>query len=298
MRKNSKSISFCSITPWCAALALSLCTSACQLSDVSKPGNSSSNPGSPAIETDGETKPDVNTETAPGPEQEPSTDAKSGASPWPEKIPDGPRDLGLPCEGAKDCKSQICAEVPKRVKGVETTELRCSECTDDVACTSKDPKTYCMHDRKLRAKVCADGSPGDTCQDDGQCKSQLCAKVNLGDNETELKACSTCRTHSDCQDPGKPNCISRPQDSWKPYNQCLEDGVRKNGEVCFPCETGDRECQGLCVAVETPGSFCIGVCGECAIDSDCETGYVCQPPKLTPGKGGLHEASKCVKKGE
>lgn len=284
--------------------SLALSGSGCQSKDSGKssdaPVDESSAKSGTGNETSGSSSSDDSAsgeDQAPDGSKDPSVDAKSGASGWPEEIPDGPRDLGLPCEKDIDCKSKTCAEVPKRVDGVPTTELRCSECADDSACTSKIPATYCMFDRKKRANVCADGSSGDSCEKDEQCKSNICATVNLGDNESSLKACSTCRTHEDCKDESKPNCISRPEDSWKPFNQCLEDGVRKNGEVCFPCETGDRECEGFCVAVETPGSFCIGVCGECALDTDCESGYVCEAPRLTPGQGGMHEASKCVKKG-
>lgn len=266
----------------------------CQSSDSGKSSNAPADESTATLDSQ-TTGSDPNA-TSEG-DKDPSVDAKSGASGWPKDIPDGPRDLGFPCKEDKDCRSKTCAEVPKRIDGLPTTEFRCSECSTDNVCASENPGSYCMFDRKLRAKVCADGSPGDSCETDDQCQSKLCATVNLGDNETKLKACSTCRTHEDCEDESKPNCISRPEDSWKPFNQCLEDGVRKNGEVCFPCETGNRECEGLCVAVETPGSFCIGVCGACAIDSDCDTGYVCEPPKLTPGKGGMHQASKCVKKG-
>lgn len=277
--------------------SLALSVPGCQSNDSGKSSTAPGNKSTATPDTENNSPNSNSTNSAPEGEKEPSVDAKSGASGWPKEIPDGPRDLGLPCEKDLDCKSQTCAEVPKRVDGIPTTELRCSECAGDAACTSQAPATYCMFDRKKRAKVCADGSSGDSCEKDEQCKSKLCATVNLGDNESSLKACSTCRTHEDCKDKSKPNCISRPEDSWKPFNQCLEDGVRKNGEVCFPCETGDRECEGFCVAVETPGSFCIGVCGECAIDSDCASGYVCEAPRLTPGQGGMHQASKCVKKG-
>lgn len=226
-------------------------------------------------------------------------DATSAASQYPEEeIPDGPRKLGVSCKVNSDCASQLCAEViiPREEGDLKT--MRCSECSDDTVCKEKDEATYCMVDRKMRANVCADGSDGDSCKSDDQCKSKLCTKVNLGDNTTTIFACSRCKSHADCdQDSENPNCISRPEENWKPYNQCLPDGVRKDGEVCFPCESGDRECKGKCVAVETPGDFCMGVCGECAIDSDCAEGFVCQAPKLLPGESGMHQGSVCVKKG-
>lgn len=214
---------------------------------------------------------------------------------------------GEECKTDEDCKSKICIEDSFEEDG-QTSQIRlCGACRDDAQCIAEKKGLSCQRSFLTGATECADGKLGAPCSKKEHCADNLmCALVNMGDNESDERSCSECEKHIDCPETGKRNCVSRdkPAENGEYYNLCLEDGVRQTGEICFPCETGNRECaEGFCVKVElgdgADDNFCIGVCGACHTDADCNEDSRCVPPELNFEGEGLapHKGSKCVKKG-
>lgn len=207
--------------------------------------------------------------------------------------------IGQECKQASECVSGFCEKVTLRGRGKAREATVCSECAASSDCPSERP--HCTYDLKAKAKSCGSGDLGQTCNDNAQCGEQVqCAKINLGDNDIPLMTCSECEFHTDCTDESKPLCISLPNADKKRFNQCAAHESRKNGDICFPCETGDDECEGFCVNVNIPKkNFCVGVCGECRTDADCASGEICSKPELKMGSDGsrANVPSKCVAKG-
>lgn len=224
-----------------------------------------------------------------------------------DSTPPGSVELGEPCKEDKDCKSNICMADSTGAQGEGAGEYKiCGSCRDDAQCISEKRGLACRPSVLTGATECVDGKLGSPCEKKEHCSENLmCALVNMGDNKSEERSCSECEKHIDCPETGKRNCVSRdkPSENGEYYNLCLEDGVRQTGEICFPCETGNRECaEGFCVKVELEGAedgFCIGVCGACHTDADCGNDSRCVPPELNFEGEGIapHKGSKCVKKG-
>lgn len=237
-----------------------------------------------------------------------STAPESSSEPQqPDNPAPGTTELGEECKRDEDCKSKICViEKIEDEKG--TSELGiCGACRNDAQCVAEKKGLACHQSLGTGAMECVDGKLGSPCKTKEQCTDNLmCALVNMGDNKSDERSCSECEKHIDCPATGKRNCVSRdkPAENGEYYNLCLEDGVRETGEICFPCETGNRECaEGFCVKVEigdgVDENFCIGVCGACNTDADCSEGSRCVPPELNFEGEGIapHKGSKCVKKG-
>lgn len=208
--------------------------------------------------------------------------------------------LGDECKEDKDCKSKICRVGVLVEEGKEVKE--CASCRDDAQCIAEKKGFACKVSLKTGLVECVDGKIGSPCDKKEQCTDNLmCALINMGDNKSEERTCSECEKHTDCPAMGNRNCVSRDTAEVPGYfNKCLPDKVRENGEICFPCETGNRECAGgFCVKVDLKDDpFCIGVCGHCNSDVDCPKDHRCEAPKLNfEGKGLTpHTPSKCVKK--
>lgn len=253
--------------------------------------------------------------TAPGNGQGTGTGApKTGGNDGETSGPPAPGSvmLGDSCKNDVDCESKICI-VGFDLEGEEdAAEFKsCAACRDDAQCIAEKKGKVCTRNYQDGIIRCADGALGTVCDKDQQCGDGLmCRLVNLGDNKSWEKTCSECGNHTDCPAEGKRNCVSRETpDGPGLFNRCLEDKVRQSGEICFPCETGNRECaEGFCVKAEVdkgPGGeeFCLGVCGSCATDADCPADSRCTPPELDytkdPKEAGIaiHKPSRCVKKG-
>lgn len=237
--------------------------------------------------------------TSKEPEVEPS-ESPEEQTPSPEASPESPQPIGSQCRKDEHCESGHCAEVHIESGGGIVRVYRCSECKTDADCPSSGSR--CVNSAMKQARVCSMGELGRQCDDDSECADPtVCAALHTGENNFETTFCSECRTNEDCKDPTAPNCLTL-FGGTELYNSCEPDGVRKDGEPCFPCDTGDLECQGFCVKADVPNddSFCIGVCGSCRDDADCADGERCTPPefKFKEGGGfGEHVASKCVPKG-
>lgn len=260
-------------------------------------------------------------EAAPQPNNNPAatTGASSSSAPsqaedntqddQPEEPQPGSVELGDDCQADAHCKSGICKELyyPGEPDSTEPRPKTCAECRDDAQCIAEKKGIVCTASMEEGFIRCQDGSLGTPCEKKEHCSGNLgCFKVKLGDNESFMKSCSECGSHSDCPAEGNRNCVARDSSENLAYfNRCLADGARKTGEACFPCETGDRECAGgFCVKVKNEDpedTFCVGVCGECRADTDCKEGFRCTPAKLADFEKDFaidgHEYSRCVKKG-
>lgn len=215
--------------------------------------------------------------------------------------------LGEECSKDEDCESKLCLEEKFSEDADADVVKLCSACRDDAQCVAEKRGLACQYSFASGARKCVDGELGSPCSKKEHCSANLmCALVNMGDNKSDEKTCSECAKHIDCPETGKRNCVSRdlPSEKGRYFNKCLEDGSRQTGEVCFPCETGNRECaEGFCVKVELEegldDDYCIGVCGACHTDADCAEDSRCVPPSLNFEGDGIapHTGSKCVKKG-
>lgn len=287
------------------ALSLSSLTGGCASGQVgasgtgegeAPKGESSSSSGPDGAEPTGEPAPSEKKEDGPDASKTPEEQ-----TPSPEASPLEPQVLGAQCRKDEHCLSGHCADVHLESGGGVIKVLRCSECKAHQDCPMAGAR--CVDSGLKQAKVCSMGELGRECDDDSACaEPTVCAPLLTGENVFETTYCSECRTGEDCKDPAAPNCLTL-FGGEKLFNSCEPDGVRKDGEPCFPCDTGDLECQGYCVKADVPNddSFCIGVCGSCRDDSDCADGERCTPPefKFKEGGGfGKHVASKCVPKGE
>lgn len=231
-----------------------------------------------------------------------------------EKAKPGSLELGEHCKEDAACKSGICI-VGLDLEGEKDTDeaKTCASCRDDAQCIKEKKGLVCARGHKDGIIKCADGKLGTQCSKNEHCaKGLMCSLINLGENKSWEKTCSECGKHTDCPAEGKRNCVSRDTpDGPGLFNLCLPDKVRKSGEICFPCETGNRECaDGFCVKVKIKDEgiegfdkLCLGVCGACATDADCPADSRCTPPELDytkdPKKDGvaIHKSSRCVKKG-
>lgn len=215
------------------------------------------------------------------------------------KSPAAKKLLGEPCTADSDCKSQLCkSAMPNNPNSAGI----CSECRSDQDCQNSGVGLGCLFVKRSGFFTCTAGYIGDTCENNGHCEEGLlCALLNLGDNESTEKVCSQCANHLDCPAEDRRNCIARYNPTGMMYNQCLPDGSRQKGEICFPCSTGNRECDGVCAVAhnkntETEG-LCIGVCGDCESDKDCPEGQICIPPLLdfdNLEKDPPHTPSRCA----
>lgn len=227
-------------------------------------------------------------------------DTPEEKTPSPEASPEQPQPLGAQCRKDSHCESGHCAEVFIESGGGIVRVLRCSECKTNEDCPKSGSR--CVNSGSKQARVCSMGELGRQCEDDNDCADPtLCAKLLTGENQFETTFCSECRSNEDCKDPTAPNCLTL-FGGEELFNSCEPDGVRKNGQPCFPCDTGDLECEGYCVKADVPNDdeFCIGVCGSCRDDADCAEGERCTPPEFNFKEGGgfgEHVASKCVQKG-
>lgn len=209
------------------------------------------------------------------------------------------KNLGTACLADGECKSSICKAITPGQSGGPKV---CSECREHQSCVSQGLGRGCLFVERTGFYSCSEGYIGDPCETQAHCEAGfMCALLNLGDNESTKKFCSQCETHVDCPQEERRNCIARYNPTGMMYNQCLPDGARQKGEVCFPCATGNRECDGLCVMVSNQDTeskgLCIGVCGECASDSDCPKGQICKPPILdfkNTESDPPHTPSRCV----
>lgn len=253
--------------------------------------------------------PDTQNTTSAEPGSTSSGNGPEGTQPETETAPaPGSVELGDECKTDEDCKSKICLAYQVEGEAADPSAVKvCGSCRDDAQCVNEKRGVACRPSFVTGAMDCTDGKLGAPCSKKEHCSDNLmCALVNMGDNKSDVRSCSECEKHIDCPATGKRNCVSRdkPAENGEYFNQCMEDGVRQTGEICFPCETGNRECaEGFCVKVELgenaePG-FCIGVCGSCNTDADCEAGSRCEPPSLNFEGDGIapHKGSKCVKKG-
>lgn len=209
------------------------------------------------------------------------------------------------CMKDSHCKSGICKFIERPNGDDMATYIGvCAACRDHRYCIENNLGFGCNLDYEAGHFKCGDGTLGNACETNENCAPQLiCALLNLGDNDSFTRVCSECAKHTDCPSDGNRNCIARYNPNDQMFNQCLPDKARKMGEICFPCETGDRECDGVCAPAQDPNAgngLCIGVCGECKSNKDCPEGEICQPPEFhfdNAGSETPHTPSRCVKPG-
>lgn len=262
------------------------------------------NPATDSSATPSATKSNASTpsmkSSAPTSSAAPATSSEKPSSSGEDTQPPGA--LHDVCLEDRHCESGICKTIKVQKGDQVSTYGVCAACRDHQHCVDKGLGVSCNMDYEAGHYKCGNGDLGSACETNKQCASHLiCALLNLGDNDSFTRVCSECAKHSDCPADGNRNCIARYNPKGEMFNQCLPDKARKMGEVCFPCETGDRECDGVCAVAQDPDAgngLCIGVCGECKSNKDCPEGEICQPPEFHFDNSATqtpHTPSRCIK---
>ncbi len=199
----------------------------------------------------------------------------------------GPTDLpdGASCAADMECMSGQCFLVPV-LGGL------CGECTDDSDC----PDGGCSIPNPLAStgSTCNEGELGGGCETDDVCQTDLSCELIL-DVAGILTAstCSTCGSDADC-DNGELCTINYDVANFTGDRTCVVPGTVLDGEGCDLDGSGDMACEsGLCAEVDIMGLAQLGVCGECAVDADCDAGQTCQATDVDITTGDVTPA-ECV----
>lgn len=180
-----------------------------------------------------------------------------------------PQPNGAQCAGAADCESGFCFEVPM-LGGV------CSECVMDSDCEMGT----CSLDINLLYAVCTDGQQGVMCDSDEGCMGDLvCEPLIDTGGVFPLDFCSECGANAPCT--GDQVCTPvYDQVAFQGYHGCVDPMSVPDGGGC-PVAGGVGDgtvcTSGVCAIANVFMVVDIGVCGECADDTDCTAPATCQP---------------------
>lgn len=200
----------------------------------------------------------------------------------------GDKAIGKPCEEDKECASEKCREVSfvNPLTNSEQKVKTCAACADDKECSEKDEGIACVPVAKLEGTTaisasyqCSEGEKGYSCDDDKQCKDGLkCGAVKINGKDSDIKTCGDCLSDDDCEG-DTPLCSTTGVTQLKPYNTCIAQGGKKDGESCSgEGEAGDKECENYCKTY----LGLVSVCVQCLEDSHCKDGEICGKEQINP----------------
>lgn len=198
-------------------------------------------------------------------------------------VPDGDT-----CQSDAACCSGHCWQ------GAPILPDLCGECSGDADC----PGGGCTPPNQLpgaeRGAFCNTGALGDGCETSAACQAGLhCREVFAVESfELVLTSCGECRDDADCKTGTHCSPVSDLGDfsgAWR----CVAPGL-PNGTSCDRQTSGDQVCApGHCVEVDVEGLLTLEVCGDCEVDTDCDSGLVCQPGSLDIATFAV-TGSRCV----
>lgn len=197
--------------------------------------------------------------------------------------------LGEVCDFDEECESEKCWLIP----GTPTGGF-CSECRSDADCPNGGctAPNVLLADPDLLWAICNDGSLGESCMSDPACQGDLvCAHIFDISFLAPIKGCSACRTDDDCD-----QLLCSPVYDARAlggHRDCVAAGTLPLGAGCDVRGSGAEACaSGFCVSPSSVDYPDIGVCSECAEDTDCPDMATCSAPSFhvpdgaTPGMCG------------
>lgn len=201
-----------------------------------------------------------------GPDQTSTSTASGtdGSSGGVEPQPDGAE-----CTENEECISGMCY-FNSLFGGVCSPCLTEEDCPDG-GCTPPNPLV-----EPLGPAMCNDGSAGGGCNTDAACQKDLaCIDLINVPGILEVATCGECNDDTECDKPQ----LCAPQfdvPNFSGQKSCVDPGSVPNGQGCDHEGSGNEQCMsGICAPVDLMGFLTIGLCGECAVDADCENGEVC-----------------------
>lgn len=181
-----------------------------------------------------------------------------------------PQENGAACTEACECTSEKCFFVPA-IGG------NCGECESDADCTDGGctiPNPLAM---PPVGSVCNTGEAGGGCETDEACdEGLLCGTLLEVPGIFTLSTCGVCLTDADC---GEQLCSPTIDvANFSGQKLCVDPGMVENGQACDLMGSGNMACNsGICTPVDVIMGVQVGVCGDCAVDADCDmaAGEVC-----------------------
>jgi hypothetical protein len=195
--------------------------------------------------------------------------------------PAEPGPAAAECEEDCDCASDHCFFVTG-------FGGRCGECVvdDDCAeggCTPPNPLAD-----PPEGSVCNTGLAGEGCMSSDVCQEGLvCGTIVDAAPILVVSTCGECVDDTDCAG-GQLCSPTIDVANFTGVKTCVDAGSVPNGQACDHLGTGNDACMsGICYVVNIMAVVQIGVCGDCAVDADCDmaAGEVCVEPAIDVDTG-------------
>ncbi|MBI2895028.1 MAG: matrixin family metalloprotease [Deltaproteobacteria bacterium] len=174
-------------------------------------------------------------------------------------VPEGPRELGMPCDEPEQCLSALCISPDG---GASVCSQDCEETEPGSGCPGG---FWCRQLDTCDEGACVAGSLGTTantlpCDSDDECASGRCAQLEEG------RVCASPCDPDDGSCGGDASCVDVPG----PCGAC--GGGDPPRDVGDPCEDGAECLSGRCVGF-AGNKRCTRECDEA---DDCPDGWVCE----------------------
>jgi len=198
-----------------------------------------------------------------------------------------PLDNGAECADDADCKSMNC------YKAMFPPIAICAECNEDADCVNAGTGTACTLDAGTQSILCTDGPNGSTCMSDEACMSTFCdAVIEIPIPGLVPDTCGECSVSDDCEMMDDICSPSFDLMALSGQKKCVAPGSVENNQLCPKPPEGDLACMsGHCTTATFMNIVPLNICGECAVDEDCDMGQTCMPAEAS--MAGLN-GSTCV----
>lgn len=188
-----------------------------------------------------------------------------------------PQPDGSSCSSDDECESGHCYTIGA-LGGF------CGECSSDADCEEGGCSVPNPLATPPQGSTCNMGELGGGCEDDSVCQEGLTCEVVIdATGIATISTCSECETDDDCTE-GDATLCSPTIDVFNVTgeNSCVTPGSVADGEACNFDGNGAEACNsGFCKEVTVMSVITFGVCGECALDTDCADGEVCSDPEIS-----------------
>jgi hypothetical protein len=202
-----------------------------------------------------------------------ATTATAGGSDGPvDPLPNGEE-----CTSHEDCISMMCFTVGV-LGGV------CGECLLDTDCEGGGCSIPNPIADPPEGATCNMGEQGEGCMSSEVCAGeQVCAEILNVPGILVASTCSDCLEDADCGD----QLCSPTYDvaNLSGFLGCVDPGSVANGNGCDIETTGNEACENFCAPANVMGLLELGVCSECAADTDCADGEECEDATVDINEG-------------